>query len=84
MNQKWNPPAPIENLYVQLSTGQEYAARGEENTNDSQLLYIAYELVHNRGQFNDYCKDRRDKPTIQKTWQKFQTFLIIADEDCCK
>jgi hypothetical protein len=81
MNETWNPPTPIENLYSQLTKGQAYALKGNEHLSDSQIQRIAYDLILQTGQFNDYCKDWRNKPEIAKTWTNFQHFFTIADED---
>jgi hypothetical protein len=56
MTAKWNPPTPIEDLFLQLRDGQEFAADGNESISDSQLLRLCYDNVNSTGLFNDALK----------------------------
>jgi len=64
-----NPPTPIEDLFLQLRIGQEFATEGSETINESQLLCLCYDNMNKTGLFNDALKIWRAKTT--KTYALF-------------
>ena len=56
-----NPPTPIEDLYLQLRDGREFATEGQETIDDSQLLRLCYDNISNTGLFTDALKIWRQK-----------------------
>jgi hypothetical protein len=81
MNTPWNPPTPIESLYSQLKVGKDFAEEGAELISDTQLQRIAYDLIQATGLFEVACREWRNKPTATKTWDAFQVFFSLADDD---
>ena len=75
MNETWQPPTPIEDLYKQLRDGQKFARTGGEDITDSMLMNMAYDQVHATGIFTYQLEAWRDKPGIDKTWENFQTYF---------
>jgi hypothetical protein len=84
MTAQWNPPTPIEDLFLQLRDGQEFATEGKETISDSQLLRLCYDNVNNTGLFNDALKVWRAKPPLTKTYPLFCTYITTEHEDRMK
>jgi len=51
MSSPWNPPQPIEDLFLQLNGGSQFASDGSEPIALSQVLRIGYTLIANTGLF---------------------------------
>lgn len=81
MTAQWNPPTPIEDLYLQLRDGREFATEGNETIDDSQLLRLCYDNISNTGLFNDALKVWRQKPDNAKTYALFCTYMTTEHED---
>ena len=77
----WDTSLPIEVVFKQIDDGQAFATEHDEPLFDSQLTRYAYAVVFNTGQFNDECKEWRNKPTTGKTWPLFKTFFRSMDKD---
>jgi len=82
MTAQWNPPTPIEDLFLQLREGQEFATEGSETIDDSQLLRLCYDNVNKTGLFNDALKIWRAKTT--KNYSLFTTYMTNEHEDRMK
>jgi hypothetical protein len=84
MTAQWNPPTPIEDLFLQLRDGQEFATDGNETISDSQLLRLCYENINNTGLFNDALEVWRAKPPAAKTYILFCAYMRSEHEDRMK
>ena len=82
MTAQWNPPTPIEDLFLQLREGQLFATEGSETIDDTQLLRLCYDNVNKTGLFNDALKIWRDKPV--KTYTLFTKYMTREHEDRMK
>ena len=82
MTAQWNPPTPIEDLFLQLREGQQFATEGSETIDDTQLLRLCYDNVNKTGLFNDALKIWRDKPV--KTYVLFAAYMTREHEDRMK
>mmetsp|Transcript_13757 Transcript_13757/g.16707 ORF Transcript_13757/g.16707 Transcript_13757/m.16707 type:complete len:286 (-) Transcript_13757:200-1057(-) len=82
MKRPWNPPDPIETLWIQLEEGQEYADHGGEIIHDTQLMRWAYDNIANTGLFDIDNQTWRNK--TNKTWKKFKAFYTNAEHDRSK
>jgi len=82
MTAQWNPPTPIEDLFLQLHEGQLFATEGLETIDDSQLLRLCYDNVNKTGLFNDALKIWRNKPV--KTYALFKTYMTQEHDDRMK
>ena len=63
----WDISLPIKVVFKQIDDGQAFATEHAETFVDSQLTCYAYAVVFNKGQFNDECKEWRNKPTTENT-----------------
>jgi hypothetical protein len=84
MTAQWNPPTPIQDLFLQLRDGQEFATDGDESLSESQLLRLCYDNVDNTGLFNDALKVWRAKARAKKTYPLFCTYMTSEHEDGMK
>ena len=55
MRQPWNPSSPIEQLYLQLQDGPNFAQAAGEVVEDSQLWRMAFNNVNATGLFERAC-----------------------------
>jgi len=72
MSAPWNPPQPIEDLFLQLTRGSQFASNGSEPIALSQVLRIRYTLIANTGLFIEACREWRKIPDVDKNVAKFQ------------
>ena len=81
MKTPWSPPSPIETLFDQLDDGQEFAVKGKEIIDDSQLMRWAYDNIKSTGLFDKDCELWRKRPSATKTWTVSKAFFIVAKDD---
>ena len=84
MKKPWAPPEPIDTLFEQLKKGQEFAARGNEVIDDTQLIRWGYQNIKNTGLFNRECEKWRKKTLKDKSWTDFKKHFILAFDDHLK
>ena len=84
MKAPWNPPAPIENLFKQLKTGQEFAFKGSEVITESVMLRYGYENIEATGLFKSPNTIWRAKDDVDKTWKNFKKHYTAAYIDIKK
>ena len=84
MKKPWSPPEPIATLFDQLKRGQEFAARGNEIIDDTQLIRWGYQNIKNTGLFNRECEKWRKKDSSAKAWSDFKKHFILAFDDHLK
>ena len=84
MKKPWTPPEPIATLFDQLKKGQEFAARGNEVIDDTQLIRWGYQNIKNTGLFNRECEKWRKKTPKDKSWTDFKKHFILAFDDHLK
>ena len=84
MKKPWTPPEPIATLFDQLKKGQEFAARGNEVIDDTQLIRWGYQNIKNTGLFNRECERWRKKEPKEKSWKDFKKHFILAYDDHLK
>ena len=66
MKAQWNTPTTIEEIFIQLRYGQDFATDGQEKISDSQLLRLYYDNIRNTGLFNHALKVWRAKAQTDK------------------
>jgi len=81
MSALWNSPQPIEDLFLQLTRGSQFAADGSEPIALSQVLRIGYTLIANTGLFIEACREWRKIRDTDKTMAKFQELFTEAEQD---
>jgi len=79
MSSPWNPPQPIEDLFLQLNRGSQFASNGSEPIALSQVLRIGYTLIANTGLFAEACREWRRIRDIDKNMDTFQVLFTEAD-----
>eukprot|EP00957_Ditylum_brightwellii_P027488 2077963-Ditylum_brightwellii.AAC.1 len=57
MAQPFNPAAPIEDLFEQLSDGQDLAIAAGVPYSENQLVTKAYDLIFKTGVHSDACQE---------------------------
>ena len=73
MKVQWNPPSPIESLFLQLEYGQAFAAEGNETIENSILIRLGYDNIVETGQFSRYDSKWRKRLIATQTWTDFRT-----------
>ena len=66
MKVPWNPPNPIESLFLQLEEGQSFAAEVNDTIDDYQLVRLGYNNIVATGQFTKFCAKWRKRPLVDK------------------
>ena len=77
----WNPPTPIETLFLQLEVGKDFAKEGGEVIDDSHLVRLGYDNVAATGQFTKYCTKWRKRLPVDRTWAHFRTVFTEYDKE---
>ena len=72
MKTPWSPPAPIQDLFTQMKTGQDFAKKGGENIDDAQLVRLTYGIIEDTGMFNRELAKWREKKRSERTWTTFK------------
>ena len=72
MKVQWNPPSPIESLFLQLEDGQAFASEGNETIDDSILVRLGYDNILATGQFTKYCAKWRKRAIADQKWPDFR------------
>jgi len=67
MSAPWNLPQPIEDLFLQLTRGSQFADDGSEPITLSQVFRIGYTLIANTGLFIEACRKWRKLRDTDKT-----------------
>jgi len=81
MSSPWNPPQPIEDLFLQLNRGSQFASDGSEPIALSRVLRIGYTLIANTGLFAEACREWRKIRDIDKNMDTFQVLFTEAEQD---
>ncbi len=81
MTAPWNPPTPIETLFNQLKEGKEFAQKGHERFENSQLMRLAYDNIKATGLFDVQCREWRHKSAAEKNYTNFVEFFTAAETD---
>ena len=81
MSSPWNPPQPIEDLFLQLTHGSQFASYGSELIALSHVLRIGYTLISNTGLFAEACREWRKIRDTDKNTETFQELFTEAEQD---
>lgn len=77
----WHPTTPIENLFLQIDDGIEFARAGNSAIDDNHAVRIIYNIILNTGVFELPCREWRARPDAEKTLRNFKTAFQAANED---
>jgi hypothetical protein len=82
MQLPWNPPTPIEDLFIQLEEGRDFANDGEETIANTTLVRMGYEIIEANGLFELPCREWRQKATAaERTFTRFKAHFRTANTD---
>jgi hypothetical protein len=83
MQAQWNPPTPIESLFMQIEDGVAFAAEGLDEPTKPTVLRWAYDIVATTGRYDIACREWRQFNPDPKTknWAKFKSHFKAADRD---
>jgi hypothetical protein len=81
MSAAWHPPTPIEDLFEQLRAGAEFATEGGDTPSTPQMVRLGYNLIYKTGLFSQACREWRDKPAADKTFNNLKLHFKKWDKD---
>jgi hypothetical protein len=82
MQLPWNPPTPIEDLFIQLEEGRNFAEDGNENIANTTLVRIGYEIIEANRLFDLPCREWHQKTIATDcTFTKFKMHFRTANTD---
>jgi len=82
MSAPCNPPQPIEDLFLQLTRGSQFASNSSEPIALSQVLRIGYTLIANTGGlFIKACRKWRNIRDTNNNMATFQELFTEAKQD---
>ena len=81
LSSPWNPPRRIEDLFLQLTRGSQFASNGSEPIALSQFLRICYTLIANTELFAEACREWRKIRDTDKTMKTLQALFTEAEQD---
>ena len=81
MKTAYDPTLPIETLYDQIEVAVDFADAGKAPYTNAQVLARAYNIVLQTGLFTDACREWRNKPLMDKTWENFKLHFALAHRD---
>ena len=81
MTARYDPNAPIETLFAQITDGVAYAKLGEAPFTSKQVVDISLLCLAKTGVFNDDIKDWNRFPLLDRTWPKFRVHFAKAHRE---
>ena len=70
--EEYNSNDPIEKLFVRIEQCMDMADTGKVPFTTEQVVYNAYNLVHQTGLYNSACNEWDNLPEKDKKWDKFK------------
>ena len=81
MTARYDPNAPIETLFEQITDGLAYAELGEAPFTSKQIVDIALLYLAQTEEFNDNLKEWNLKPLISRDWTTFRVYFAKAHRE---
>ena len=81
MTVRYNPNAPIETLFEQITGGIAYAELGEAPFTSKQIVDIALLCLSEMGVFHDDLKEWNQKPLLNRDWTTFRVHFAKAHHE---
>ena len=78
MTARYDPNAPIETLFKQITDGVAYAELGDGTFTSKQIVNIALLCLAKTGVFNDDLKEWNRKPLLSRDWTTFRVHFAEA------
>ena len=81
MTARYDPNAPIETLFAQITDGVAYAKLGEVPFTSKQVVDIALLCLEKTGVFNDDLNEWNCFPLLDRYWPKFRVHFAKAHRE---
>ena len=81
MTARYDPNAPIETLFGQITDRVAYAELGEAPFTPKQIVDIALLCLSKAGVFNDYLKEWNRLPLLNRDWTSFRVHFSKAHRE---
>ena len=78
----YDPNAPIETLFEQITDGVAYAELGEAPFMSKQIVDITLLCLAKMGVFNDNLKESIRLPLLNRNWSMFRLHFAKAQREC--
>lgn len=78
MKKPWSPNDPFEIIIEQIEDAVDTMDSIGQPFSPAQILNNAYLLVHKTGLYLQECKDWRNRPAADKTWNNFKDHFLAA------
>ena len=78
---RYDPNAPIETLFEQITDGVAYAELGEAPFKSKQIVDIALLCLAKTGVFNDNLKEWNRLPLLKRDWSSFRVHFAKAHRE---
>ena len=78
MKQRYDPNQPIDVLFKQIESAEEYATTGNSPFTARQIVNTAFLLIFACGAYEDECKEWKRRALATKTWANFKTDFMAA------
>ena len=75
LHQAYDPTMPFEILVDQVEDAVEFASAGKSLYTLKQIVTAAYNLIHETGAYESYCKDQRSLTALEQNWDHFKRFF---------
>ena len=81
MKQPYDPTQPIEVLFNQIETAQEFAEAANTPYPNASIISTAYLLVFKTGMYRDACREWNRRAAVTKTWDNFKADFSAAHQE---
>ena len=81
MTARYDPNAPIEMLFEQITDGVAYTELGDSPLTSKQIVDIALLCLAKTGVFNDDLKEWNRKPLLSRDWTTFRIHFAKAHRE---
>ena len=78
MTARYNPNAPIETFFEQITNSVAYAELGDAPFTSKQIVEISLLCLAKTGVFNDELKEWNRKPLLSRDWIMFRVHFSKA------
>ena len=81
MTARYDPNAPIETLFDQITDGVAYAELGEDPFTSKHIVDIDLLCLGKTGVFNDDLKEWNQLPLLNRNWSTFRVHFAKAHRE---
>ena len=81
MKTQYDPTQPIEVLFNQIETAQEFAEAANNPYPNATIISTAYLLLFKTGLYRDACREWNRRAAVTKTWDNFKADFSAANRE---